>query len=69
MMVLRDRGRRETEIETEKVIERKKRNLIELKKKITIPLILDMTDWDPNQRLLCSHGGDRLRSLSQKGKA
>ena len=36
MMVLRDRGRRETEIETEKVIERKKRNLIELKKKNSI---------------------------------
>lgn len=33
MMVLRDRGRRETEIETEKVIERKKRSLTELKKK------------------------------------
>ena len=39
MMVLRDRGRRETEIETEKVIERKKRNLIELKKIITIDIL------------------------------
>lgn len=39
MMVLRDRDRRETEIETEKVIERKKRSLTELKKKITTDIL------------------------------